>query len=544
MAPTEAPVIESPATDTWRSPLRLVLVALLLGIAVEVLFHGHLLGISVVIWAALCASGVVIMAAAERVPPARDALWLVAPILFFAAMLSLRLEPMTVFLDTVLVLALFALWVRLFRSGDLFRHGWIDLGLALIWVPIESWIRPWPVLGDASRAVAGEKGSRSRVLAVVRGLLIALPIVIILGALLSAADVIFSDYVSEVLRWLGIDRIVELLGRTTVVVVSGLFFLGAMVAALRPPGERRLIGEERPLVTPFLGFIESTVVLGAVNLLFAAFVAVQFAYLFGGEANITATGYTYSEYARRGFGELVAASVLTGGLILALGTWGRREIGRQRTAFHALSVVLVALVGVILASALMRLLLYENAYGFTRLRTYTHVAILWMGVMFVAFLVLLLAGRLRMLAPLALLAVIGFTATLNLLNVDGFIVRQNSARLTMLGEIDVVYLSGLTFDAAPGLVRLASTSGEEVQDELLPNLACWQAALARQAEGLSWPSYHLSRQSAAQALATISQDLRAYPVSWAPFDEDYPDWGQWTVEVDGESQPCPSGSVD
>src|SRR6185369_16696657 len=67
-----------------------------------------------------------------------------------------------------------------------------------------------------------------------------------------------------------------------------------------------------------IGIIESLIVLGSVDLLFAAFVLIQFAYFFGGQRNISLEGLTYSDYARRGFFELVAVSVLTLALVLLL----------------------------------------------------------------------------------------------------------------------------------------------------------------------------------------------------------------------------------
>ncbi len=541
---TSSDTVTASTETSWRSPLALVLAALALGIAVEVLFDGRPVGISAVIWAGLCIVATLGMAALERVRPSKDQFWLIPPIVFSAGMLCLRLEPMTILLDVGLMLGLLALWVRVFRVGGLRRSGWLDLGSALVWVPLESWIRPWPVLGTATRQAAGEQASRSRWLAIVRGLLLALPIVVLLAALLAAADVVFSDYVQQVLRWLRIEKIVEYLGRAGVVFVSGLFLLGAMAAALRHPGERKWIGEENPLVAPFLGFTESAVVLGAVNLLFAAFVAIQFAYLFGGHLNITAAGYTYAEYARRGFGELVAVSVLSLGLILGLSELGRREAGRQRGAFLALSSTLVVLVGVILASALLRLLLYEDAYGFTRLRTYTHVAILWMGVLFLAFLALLVVGRVRTFALAVMTVAIGFTATLNLLNVDVFIVHRNAARLAQTGIVDVYYLASLSDDAVPSLVDLATRLPAEAQEQLMGQLACRLRQVTARAGEVGWPSYHASHAAAGRALQAIRPELEAFPVSWVPWDDSYADYGRWVVEAAGKPQDCVTWMAD
>jgi hypothetical protein len=263
--------------------------------------------------------------------------------------------------------------------------------------------------------------------------------------------------------------------------------------------------------------------------------------LFGGQANITAAGYTYSEYARRGFGELVAVSVLTLALIMGLGSWGRRESARQRGWFNALSVLMVGLVCVILASALMRLLLYEDAYGFTRLRTYTHVAIFWMGATFLVFLVVLLARRLRLFAPLAGVCFSGFIATLGLLNVDAFIVRQNVQRLEETGKIDIAHLASLSSDAVPGLVELAGSATEDVRQDLLPTLACRRAELERREDETGLASFHLSHDVALRALHTLDDGLDDYPVRWRPYGAGSR-WGEWMVTVDGVEESCWAGT--
>jgi len=498
--------------STLRHPLWFAIAALILGLSVEILFDGHALGISFPIWSALCILALLGMAAREGVRPTWPEAGLAILILFFSIMVFLRLEPMTIFLDVVLTLALFALWVRTFRDEKLFDFGWLDFGWTLIGVPLEAWIRPWPVAQTAWRQVVGERGERSQIMAILRGLLLAFPILVVFAALLVSADLIFADYVENALRWLDLERIADWVRRFFVVIVSGIFFLGALVSALRARGEKPTIGIRRPLLSPFIGFIESMVVLSAVDLLFVGFVAIQFAYLFGGQGNITAAGYTYSEYARRGFGELVAVAILSLGLIMALGTWVKRQKKRHNTWFNGLSAALVGLVSVILISALKRLLLYENAYGFTRLRTYTHVAIYWMGLLFVVFLVLLITGHLRRIALVAVLSVVGFVATLNLLNVDAFITNRNTVRLAETGAIDIDYLSTLSDDTMPGLIHLAQESPSWVRAELLPYLACRHTLLSDRDERVSWQSYHLSHVKAQKLLANIEGDLRDYQV--------------------------------
>ncbi len=482
--------------------LPVALIALGLGLAAERLFYDRAAGLSFPLWVMLGAVGLLLAARVEGARPARDGLILLLPTLALSWMTFLRSEPFTVFLSAAGTLFGLALWVRTFRTGGWLGFGWLDFILAGIWVPLESWLRPWPTLAAAWRRAVGEKGSRSRGAAVLRGVLLALPALAVFTALLASADLIFGQWVELAFSWLDLEWLMEALGRLIFALIVALFSLGAIVSALLRAQRRPGLGEEKPLIKPFIGFIESAIVLGAVDVLFLLFVLVQFRYFFGGEANISLAGYTYSEYARRGFGELVTVAALSLGLILMLGYVGRRE-GHQKRAFFGLSALQVALVGVMLISALERLLLYENAYGFTRLRTYTHVFIPWLALLLVSFLLMLYLGQLRRFAPAAVLAVLGFTLTLGLLNVDAFIARQNIRRYETGGGIDVPYLASLSTDALPLLVELARRAELDVSEELLPALACHAWSLENRLEEQGWPSLHHSQSTALRSLKSL-----------------------------------------
>lgn len=502
----------APSGVALQRPGAMVLLALGLGLAFEVFFYKRAPGLSVLLWLALGVGAALAAAATERTRLSLGAAFLLALILSLAGMTYLRLEPLTVFLDLLLGLALFALVARLARHDQLLDLGWLDMAWTLVAVPLEAWIRPWPILGDVWARNVRERGSRKVVFSILRGVALALPIVVIFGALLGAADLVFGDFLEAALRWLDLERLADWVGRGAVIAVVGLFCLGILAVAYRTHEERPLIGRDRPWIAPFLGFTEAAMILGALDLLFVGFVGVQFAYLFGGEANIHAAGYTYAEYARRGFGELVAVGFLSLGLIYSLAAVTRTPETRSRRVFATLSALLVVLVSVILVSAWQRLALYESAYGFSRLRTYTHVALPWLGIAFAAFLALLLVRRLRALAPVGLALALGFTLTLNAVNVDAFIVARNTERLASTGDIDVGYLLQLSDDAVPSLARLAQQAASEVKVELLPQLACRQAALTRAARGRSWLSSHASRLTAQRSLEGLADVLEPYRV--------------------------------
>ena len=118
--------------------------------------------------------------------------------------------------------------------------------------------------------------------------------------------------------------------------------------------------------------------------------------------------------------------------------------------------MLVGLVAVILVSAFQRLLLYEAAYGFTRLRAYTHIFMLWLGVLLLVTAFLEGFGQLRYFALAPFLVCLGFGLTLNIVNVDAFIVRQNLAPPCIKHELDAAYLASLSDDAAPALFEASN----------------------------------------------------------------------------------------
>ena len=99
------------------------------------------------------------------------------------------------------------------------------------------------------------------------------------------------------------------------------------------------------------------------------FVALQFTTLFGGERHVLDTaGLTYAEYARSGFGQLLAVAALTLAVVAAARRWARDD----GILLNALLAALCLLTLVVLISALKRLGLYEETFGFTRLRLAAH----------------------------------------------------------------------------------------------------------------------------------------------------------------------------
>ena len=123
-----------------------------------------------------------------------------------------------------------------------------------------------------------------------------------------------------------------------------------------------------------------------VNAVYILFCVIQFTYLFGGEEVIRSIpDYTYAEYARRGFSELIVVTVINLSILL-IGLHFTKNDGKLDRLVLALRCLLVLCTVIMLYSAHLRLKLYEEAYGYTYARIFAHTFI---GLLFVLFMLTL-----------------------------------------------------------------------------------------------------------------------------------------------------------
>jgi hypothetical protein len=501
-----------------RSTL-LLTITIVLGWLLDFLFWKQPPGINFALYVVLCLVGGWIFLARDAIRPALRAAVLVPPILVLAAATFIRAEPLTLALSLLMTLVLMALLAVSFVAGRWpeynlwdFVVGYLRLGWSMVAKPA--------VYRASLRKERDEAGARRAgvIWPIVRGLLIALPVVVVFAALLSSADLVFGRELRAFVELLSLQRLPEFLFRLAYIAAAAYALAGVFLHAADRRPDDPLPSDGRQFISPFLGFTESAIVLGGVIILFAAFVAIQVQYFFGGETNIGLEGFTYSEYARRGFGELLAVAFFSLVLILVLGAVTRRSASWEKRWYSAGAVAVVALVGVMLVSAYQRLNLYEQAYGFSRLRAYTHVLLVWIGILLVTVAALELFRLDRHFFAAALVAAVGFVISLAVLNVDSFIVRRNIARAAQGASLDVAYLASLSTDSVPALAEIlqAPSYPEETRQAVGAVLACrdWLRPIT---VGPDWRSFDVSRSRAARLLSALRPELADYRVSDTAF---------------------------
>jgi hypothetical protein len=525
------------------------IVALALGWLFDLLFWKHAYGINFAIYALLVLGGGFLVLGLNGIKPSWKSLLLLVPILFFAAMTFIRLEPLSMFLAFAFTLALMGLLAVTYLGGCWFWYSLSDYVVNYIKLTGSMLARPIIFLTQLKKqkgetpapAAPGSKTGWKRFWAVLRGVLIAIPILVIFIALLSSADLVFAQRVQDFVKLFRLENLPEYIFRTILILVGAYALAGTFLHAAQKSRDEKLAGMDKPLVPQFLGFTEAAIVLGAVVLLFALFAIVQFQYFFGGQTNIGVQGYTYSEYARRGFGELVTVAFFSLLLFLSLSTVVKRQNQTQRWVFSGLGLGMVALVGVMLFSAFHRLMLYEAAYGFSRLRAYTHVFMIWLGLLLAVVVVLDILRKERTFALAALLAAIGFAATLTTINVDGFIVRQNVARAAAGAELDAAYLASLSPDSVPALVDALQDGSltPGTRNSVGAALACRVYIDGNRNADSNWRSFTLSGWRADQAMGQA--DVKAIFDNYGILDDNYPVQVQTPM---GEKYDCFTTGMD
>jgi hypothetical protein len=261
---------------------------------------------------------------------------------------------------------------------------------------------------------------------------------------------------------------------------------------------------EQP-IAPFarVGFVESVTILVSVNVLFLVFDVIQFGYLFGGRANVDVAGFTYAEYARRGFFELVTVAVISLPLILVLHWVARLSTPGAQRVFVALAGGFLALLIVIMISSLGRMGLYTSLYGLTELRLYTTAFMGWLAFVFLWFAATVLRGQRRRFAIGALASGLVVVWSLNVINPDALIARTNLGRTDAAQPVDGRYLGSLSADAVPVLVAGSSTLPEAERARLIAMLADrWPSSPA------DWRTWNWSRAQAATAVASATSQTQ------------------------------------
>lgn len=495
-----------------QSPAILLTLALLFGLLAQWLFYRTALGVNVDI------AALVVLAGAWRVRPVgarvdRLDRWIVPAAIVFALLPALRVDLMLLLFDVPATLVLVTMAAVSFAGVPLTRRAvdvLVILGLVVVGRIVAGGALLLAALPDLGRPLARRAGGRIGSVGI--GLALAFPFLVVFAILFASADAVFSSAITNVFdlrKW----SLGEFAARTVLAAVFAWLAGGVFVLAGR--GADAAVPPMLPRLRGLLSSTAGTTMLVALDALFLFFVAVQIAYLFGGLDTLNATGLTYSSYARRGFFELIAAAVLSGGLVFAL----ELVVAKRSRLYVGAALALVIATLVVVASAAYRMQLYQIAYGWTEQRFYALAGIAWLGVSGVAAGGLIWRDATRWLLHAGGLVAMAVAVVVNLIGPSAFVARQDLDRVldpSGLPEdahrgLDAYYLATLGDGAVPTLVEYLPRLGASDRQALGSALRTF-ALEGRDLSAPSVQSFNVDRERARQALLAVAEELRGYPL--------------------------------
>lgn len=520
--------------------------SIILGVSGNLLIRGIEPGINILLWIALLAAAMTALGLRKS-----KELWnpqtisVLAALLFFASMFAFRDSFELLFLDSFAVLGLLAIIILPAQKIKVQAAGVLVYVLSGIWTGIAALSAPFFVLTQETQwNRLARNGLSGHLISVSKGILIALPLVLVFVGLLMSADADYESFIASTFTF-DSENAIASIGFSVFLSWFALGYLRTAVARfswsdvdtqtakpaeeVKPPNfsitehdteepvpgpkkESSTPKEEKPVfdwnrfdnsaIPAFLTFgkVETAVVLGLMNLVFFSFIIVQAPYLFGGMDLVQSTpDFKLAEYARRGVGELIDVSMLVLPILLAIHWLLRKEDKANEKVFRILAGVQIGLLFVIMYSAVQRLLLLTGSlgYGLTTFRFYAMFLLIFLALVFVWFGMTVLRGVRQNFAWGALWAGLFVIASLHFVNPDDFIVRTNVDLMKQGRSFDASYNSSLSADAVPALIESYSELSEGDKGGVETDFVLMRCRLDESDTILSW---NTSRKNALSIL--------------------------------------------
>jgi len=346
-------------------------------------------------------------------------------------------------------------------------------------------MKPFQLLIKLGERKTG-KGAYKPVINVLIALVIWVPLAMIIVPLLASADQVFGDLISNISRLLRNINIYNIIFRIfAVIFISSVFFSYIFSFTVNKADKSNNVTNDRISASKVWEPVITITVLTVVNLIYIIFIFIQFKYLF---ARVIPEGFSYSGYARKGFFELVAVTLINLAILIFDINLVKSTDSMLNKVVKVLQSLLIVCTSIMLVSAFYRMVLYEMEYGYTYLRIFTQAFMLFIFALLIATMIKVWNQQVRLLKAYIIIALISYTL-INYANVDVMIAKAN----INAGKIDVDYLVQLSNDAVPQIEKLLDDGDEEIESKVRSNFEFRKKHLEK---NKNWQSFNIARYRA------------------------------------------------
>ena len=283
------------------------------------------------------------------------------------------------------------------------------------------------------------------------GCVISIPVVAFAMILLSSADIVFKQWTVNIFGKISISGLIGMFVLFAIMFMASYCVLSYLV--------KNEINCKRENATKIEALIAIPVAL-ILTLVYVIFSGIQVAYLFVGEFELPA-GYTYAEYAREGFFQLLAVAVFN--LIIVLVCM---EFVNKSNILKVILTVMSCCTFVMIASSAVRMITYIRFYYLTFLRIFVLWSLLVLFVVFIGVIIHIYKDSFPIFKYI-MVVVTSLYICLAFSQIDYFIAKVNLSYTDgnesefFLGECfdDYSFLDDISTDAAPAVAEWMESKG-------------------------------------------------------------------------------------
>ncbi len=351
-----------------------------------------------------------------------------------------------------------------------------------------------------------EEGKKSRLIKqIFIGIGISIPVIAIVVVLLCSADYAFFETIKGIVKFFMqyMGNILDakfgfsIFMRFLVIIILTIYLVGFFINLFsRKPWKRKT---EKGISI----CIETTIlntVLTMLNLIYIVFCKMQISSLL--QAAFSQEGFYYANYAREGFFQLMAVSIINFTMIL-LTTKNTKQSSKIQIYYRkAMNFILAVSTMVILLSAFVRMNLYGEAYGYTVLRILVYFVLITEAILMIPTILYLFCEKFSPWKSYFIIITVMYVV-MNFSNIPQIIARKNIERYLEGGhqKIDVVYLKKTKTDGLEEVLNLyQNTNDPFIKHQLKSYFNDLESELEQEDHFLEW---NYSKQRARELLKSV-----------------------------------------
>ena len=467
----------------------------LIAILHSILFYGQQLGISVFLFCLALGFFIIYILKKNDKIKNKKALILCVPIILISATYFIFNNSFFYIVNMIALTILFVLMVILAVFEKTTIGLIINRGVYLVLGPIEFLEEAIGAIIETvlgifkKREVPKEKNEKIR--KIIIGVIIAIPILIIVLILLSSADSIFSSELKEVISIIfsldifESETYIHLFFRIIIILMIAVYLIALLYNVIEDNFcKKDALEKKRWKIDTIIG----NTILTILNLVYLVFCYIQISVLFMRTGNMQ--DFDYASYARQGFFQLMAVSIIN--LIIILLTSKRDEINKKMNYTKVMNLLLAVFTLIILFSSFYRMYLYEQEYGYTFLRLMVYLALITEAILIIPTVMYILDMKIN-LTKIYFVVIIIMYIIINYINIDNVIAKRNIDRYfedtSGNYELDMDYLQLLGIDAAGQIKRLENIEDGNIKEQVKFYLNNTKSDV----EDITWQSFNINR---------------------------------------------------